>query len=86
MAGYVLRLYALSTCIHCRHAKEFLELHRLKYELVHADALVAEERKAVMKEVLKYNPRLSFPTLIVNDGEDVIVGFNEEKYQRLIYG
>lgn len=77
-------LYTLSTCIHCRHAKAFLELHNIKYKLVCADALVPAERKAVMAEVLKYNPRLSFPTLVVDEGKDVIVGFNEEKYQGLI--
>jgi len=86
MAEHELLLFALSTCIHCKHAKEFLNSHNVKYELVHVDLVRDQEREDVMEEVMKYNPKLSFPTLVVDGGDQVIVGFNEDKYQGLTDG
>ena len=86
MAEHKLLLFALSTCIHCKHAKEFLNSHNVKYELVHVDLVRDQERESIMEEAMKYNPKLSFPTLVVDGGKEVIVGFNEDKYQELIDG
>ena len=86
MAEHNLLLFALSTCIHCKHAKEFLNSHDVKYDLVHVDLVRDAEREAVMEEVMKFNPKLSFPTLVVDGGQEVIVGFREDKYQELVDG
>ena len=79
-----LLLFALSTCVHCKHAKEFLNSHNVKYDLVHVDLVRDAEREAVMEEIMKYNPKLSFPTLVVDNGREVIVGFREDRYQELL--
>ncbi len=78
-----LSLYALSTCIHCKHAKEYLNSHDIQFDLTHVDLLTDKERGVVLEEVMKYNPSLSFPTLVVDAGKRVIVGFKEDLYKDL---
>lgn len=75
-------LYALSTCVHCRNCKEFLDENGVKYEFVYVDQLTGEERKACIEEVRKLNPSVSFPTLKV--GEQVVVGFKKDDLIRLL--
>ena len=83
MPEHNLLLFALSTCIHCKHAKEFLNTHSIKYDLIHVDLVKDFEQEAVMEEVMKYNPSLSFPTLVVDHGKKVIVGFKQAEYMEL---
>lgn len=68
------KVYALSTCIHCRHAKEFLDENGVQYESVFVDTLQGQQRKDTIAEIKKVNPTLSFPTILI--GEKVLVGFD----------
>ena len=77
------KVYALSTCIHCKKAKEYLDQCGIKYNCVHVDQLTGDERKAMVEEVKKHNPSVSFPTILI-DG-DVIVGFNQEKIDAALH-
>ena len=47
------------------------------------DLLNDDDRMSAMEEILKYNPNLSFPTLIIDNGKHVIVGFREDDYKGL---
>jgi len=71
------KVYALSTCIHCRNAKKYLDECGVKYQCVHVDELSGDERKQIVQEVKGYNPAVSFPTIVIKD--KVVVGFNKEK-------
>ncbi len=71
------KVYALSTCIHCKNAKEYLDQCGVKYDCVHVDLLTGQERKDMIEEVRRHNASVSFPTLVI--GNDVVVGFNKEK-------
>jgi glutaredoxin len=71
-------LYALSTCVWCRKTRRLLEELGIAYSYTNVDLLTGEEREAARREVVKWNPRQSFPTLIINN-ERSIVGFSEEK-------
>ncbi len=71
----VIKVYALSTCGHCRAAKRILSELGVEPEVVDVDLLQGEERRTAMKEVKELNPMVSFPTIII-DGE-VIVGNRE---------
>ncbi len=73
------KLYALSTCIHCRHAKEYLDEQGIEYDPVYVDKLAGEERQNTINEMKKYNPKASFPTIVINDGGQVVVGFFKER-------
>jgi glutaredoxin-like protein NrdH len=77
-----IKVYALSTCVHCKHAKEYLEEHKIPYDCVHVDFLSGEERKKVMDIVRQLNPALSFPTIVI--GNKVIVGFRREEIETAI--
>lgn len=71
------KVYALSTCIHCKNAREFLTRQDIPFECVEVDQLAPEEKKAVVQELKPLNPALSFPTIIV--GEKVLRGFNRDE-------
>ncbi len=77
------KLYALSTCGWCRRTKKLLDENGVEYELVYVDLLQGEEQKRILDEVSRWNPRLSFPTLVL-DGKDVIVGYDEARIKEAL--
>lgn len=76
------KVYALSTCIHCKHCKEFLDERDQAYDCVYVDKLTGDERKSAIDEIKKVNPGLSFPTVIVED--KVIVGFDRIEIEKAL--
>ncbi len=76
------KLYALSTCSHCKRAKEFLQEKGVDYDITEVDLLKGEEREQAIEEVKQYNPSLSFPTLLVAD--QTIVGFKKEEIEEAL--
>lgn len=77
------KLYALSTCGWCRKTKELLDTNGIEYDLVYVDLLDGEEKEAVLDQVRKWNPRASFPTVVVNES-DSVTGFKEERLRELL--
>jgi glutaredoxin-like protein NrdH len=75
-------LYALSTCIHCRNAKEFLNESGVEYKCVEVDKLEGDERKKILEEIKGPNPRGAFPMLII--GDKVIVGFRQDEIREAL--
>jgi glutaredoxin len=71
------KLYALSTCSHCKSTKKLLTACNVEYDYVEVDDLEGEERKAILADIKKLNPRCSFPTIKIN--ETVIVGYKEKE-------
>ena len=69
--------YGLSTCIHCKHCREFLEKNDVPFELHYVDLAEGQEREEMLNKVREYNPQLSFPTVVI-DGAKVIVGFQPD--------
>jgi glutaredoxin len=76
-------LFALSTCVWCKRTKQFLNNLGVEYDYVFVDHLVGSEKDETMKEVEKWNPRCSFPTLVIND-EKCIVGFKEDEIRNAL--
>ncbi|MBU4524316.1 MAG: glutaredoxin family protein [Desulfomicrobium sp.] len=70
-------LYALTTCVHCKKTKEYLDDCGVKYDCIFVDKLEGEERKQMIETIKKVNPNLSFPTLLVD--EEAIVGFKKDQ-------
>ena len=77
-----IKLYALSTCIHCKNTKAYLDECGDAYECGFVDKLEGDERKKIIDEVKKLNPAVSFPTMVI-DGE-VIVGFNKDRINKAL--
>lgn len=75
-------LYTLSTCSHCRAAKEFFSDNGYEYTSVDVDLLQGKEKKDAINKVKKHNPKVTFPTIII--GEKVFVGFKKSKIKEYI--
>ena len=76
-------VYALSTCMWCRMAKNLLKDLGVGYEYVDVDLLPVEEKDAVKKEIRKWNPDGSYPTIVIND-TDCVSGFDETEIKEKI--
>jgi glutaredoxin-like protein NrdH len=76
-------LYGLSTCMWCEKTKELLDELGVNYSHLTVDLLDGADQEEAYEEVSKYNPDQSFPTIVINDGEKVIVGFSEEELREL---
>jgi glutaredoxin-like protein NrdH len=76
------KIYSLSTCSHCKSTKRLLGDCTVKYEFVDVDLLEGEERKAILEDVKKFNPKCSFPTIII--GDKVIVGYKENEIKEAL--
>ncbi|MBQ4325788.1 MAG: glutaredoxin family protein [Mailhella sp.] len=76
-------MYTLQTCLHCVHLKHFLDEHGIECRLVYVDDFEGEQRRELMQKVRSFNPRGSFPTLVLPDGR-VSVGFREAQVRQLL--
>jgi glutaredoxin-like protein NrdH len=77
-----IKLYALSTCIHCRDTKSFLEKCGVDYDCVEVDKLEGEQRREIIDEIKKSNPGCAFPMLII--GNKVIIGFRKDEIKEAL--
>ncbi|WDP89136.1 MAG: glutaredoxin family protein [Desulfobacter sp.] len=76
------KLYALSTCSHCKSTKKLFSQCKVEYDYVEVDDLEGEERKAILADIKELNPRCSFPTIKIND--TVIVGYKEKQIKEAL--
>ncbi|MDP3065227.1 MAG: glutaredoxin family protein [Methanobacteriaceae archaeon] len=71
-------LFALSTCGWCKKTRMLIEELGVEYDYIYVDLLQGEDRNEVIAAMKRWNPQLSFPTLLLND-EECIVGFDQDK-------
>ena len=71
------KVYALSTCSHCKSTKRLLNECSVEYDVTEVDLLDKEERDEILKDVKKLNPKCSFPTIVI--GDKTIVGYKENE-------
>ena len=82
MSDKSVKIYSLSTCSHCKSTKKYLSDCSVMYDFVDVDLLEGEERKAILEDVKKFNPKCSFPTIVI--GDKVIVGFKEKEIKEAL--
>ena len=75
-------LYALSTCIWCKRTKRLLNDLGVEYRYIDVDLLDGDEKASVKDEMRKWNPDVTFPTIVIDD-EKVLINYQEEKIRRL---
>ncbi len=75
-------LYALSTCIWCKKTKELLSSMGIGFDYVYVDLLKGDDRDKAIGEVKRYNPSISFPTLVI--GDKSIVGYREKEIKEAL--
>ncbi|OGF44247.1 MAG: NrdH-redoxin [Candidatus Firestonebacteria bacterium RIFOXYC2_FULL_39_67] len=71
-------LYTLSTCIWCKKVKALLTELGVEYFYIDVDTITREEKEQVSKEIEKWNPAVSFPTIVINNKE-YILGYQPEE-------
>ena len=76
-------LFALSTCGWCKKTKKLLNDLGVAYSYVDVDQAEEDDKEEVVGQLRKWNPRSSFPTLVIND-ERCIVGFKEEEIKEAV--
>jgi glutaredoxin len=76
-------LYTLSTCGWCKQMKRWLDKKRLAYSYVDVDLEPAQDKETVIEAVRRWNPKCSFPTVVVND-KDCFVGFKPDRLKELL--
>ena len=76
-------LYGLTTCVWCKKTKMLLDKIGCDYKYIYVDQLNQSDKDNILKEIKKWNPRSSFPTLIIND-KKCIVGFKEDKIREAL--
>ena len=78
-----IKVYALSTCSHCQHCKEYLDKLGHPYDCVHVDLLTGEARAKAIAAVRELNPNVSFPTVLIGEST-VVVGFDKDALDKAL--
>ncbi len=81
-AGEIL-FFGLSTCIWCRKTREYLIGKGVAFHFVYVDQLDDRTKHEVREWLRKWNPDISYPTIVFNN-ERSVVGFNEDDIDREI--
>jgi glutaredoxin-like protein NrdH len=76
------RLFTLSTCVWCKKTKALLGEMDVGYDYVDVDLLEGEAREKALDELKAFNPRCSFPSLVVNG--QCIVGYDEARIKEVL--
>ena len=76
-------LYALSTCGWCKKTKDLLNELGLEYSYIFVDQVDEKEKDKVMDDMRRWNPRSSFPTIVIND-EKCVVGYKEDEIKEAL--
>ena len=76
-------MYALTTCQHCKNTRKFLDANKVDYIIIYLDEYSGSQRSDLMEKVRTYNPRGTFPTILVPGGK-VIVGFRKQLMQEAL--
>ncbi|MCX6111919.1 MAG: glutaredoxin family protein [Proteobacteria bacterium] len=76
-----LTVYALSTCGFCKKAIKFLKDNSIKFKYVYFDDLDSDLQNKI-EETLKdkFDKRIAFPFLVIDD-KRCLVGFNQEEWE-----
>ncbi len=76
-------LFTLSTCSWCKKTKALLNNLGLEHSYVDVDLLFGHDQAEAYEAMSKLGNSTSFPTIIINNGEDIIIGFAEDKLKKL---
>ncbi len=75
-------LFAISTCGWCRLTKDLLNELGVDYRYVYVDLLEGKAKSEANKEVNRWNPEQSYPTIIIN--KKCVIGFQQDEIRRLL--
>jgi glutaredoxin-like protein NrdH len=76
------KIFTLSTCGWCKKTKELLKALDVQYEYIDVDKLTGDDVTEASEEVKKYNPYRTYPTIVIDNGKHVILGFNDKEIKK----
>lgn len=79
-----IKLFAISTCPWCKKVKSLLKSLDIEYEYVDIDELSGDKKKKAHEKIKEHNPQLNVPTLVIDGGDEVIVGYKKDKIQGVL--
>ncbi|MHA1852449.1 MAG: glutaredoxin family protein [Candidatus Heimdallarchaeaceae archaeon] len=71
------KVYSTPACPWCVRVKDFLKEHNIEFD----DINVAEDKEAAM-EMIRKSGQMGVP--VVEVGDEIIVGFDEEKLRKVL--
>jgi glutaredoxin-like protein NrdH len=74
-------MYGLSTCVWCKKTRQLLTDLGVDFDYTYVDLLNGNAEESAIKEVKRFNPSVSFSTVIIND-EQAILGFDEQAIRK----
>ena len=78
------RMFTLSTCGWCKKTKALMQELDCEYEYADIDIATGEEGKKAREELRKWNPSQNVPTIVIDDGKEVIVGYKEDRIKEVL--
>ncbi len=80
---FKIMLYAISTCGWCGKTKKLLNDLKVTYDYVDVDLLNEKDSEEVDNDVRRFNPEITFPTMVINN-KKAIKGFDEEEIRKAL--
>ena len=71
-------VYSLSTCVHCKAAKQFLRENDLEFEYIDVDLCSKKDQQKILSDIQKRGGIPSFPKIII-DYTIMITGLDKNK-------
>lgn len=66
MSAKKVTLFSLTSCTYCKAFKKMLTDLKVEHAVIEVDLLAGSARKEAIAELEKYNPKATFPTLVVD--------------------
>ena len=76
-------LLGLSTCIWCRRTRELLEAEGIGFRYVYFDLLQGQDKETYLELLRTWNPRESYPTVVI-DNRSCVIGHKPEELKKAL--
>lgn len=70
-------LLGLSTCVWCRKTRELLETEGIAFRFAYLDLLQGDDKASRLELLRTWNPRESYPTVII-DERTCVIGYKPD--------
>ena len=82
MANQKVKIFTLSTCVHCKNLKKFLTENSIEFDFIDVDLLKGKERDKTVADLDKVAGQRLFPTIVI--GKSVIQGFRKSEIKEAL--
>jgi glutaredoxin len=73
----------LSTCVWCRRTRQLLEEASVPFEFRYIDLLEGEDKDAALELLSRWNPRRSYPTVVI-DNDHTVIGYKPDELKEAL--